>query len=362
MSRQQSQCPKGLSVRARETPELRYRPSRSILLFISAVLTVLLTFQARAQNTEFWQFSSGDWVGGAYKDEKGRFSRCSIAATDTTGTLLAMAITADYDLQLVLAKPEWEFNKGEAYEIDLYVDYVDRKYLGRFTASAKQRSSLLIQVGNRIDVFWWLQNGYTLTVSAAQQDFRYSLKGTKHALAKVKECVDLAVALSPKSNPFAPASKNPFAPNRKSESEIDTAIIGALLAAAGLSDVELIDPKQVDIPKAQYAWKSGIVFGVMFSMVGSADKVNSMVIGEFVKDCDSTFGPQKTGGTWTGVFWIEKASAACRSGATNLYVVTTSVTSDSTTLVLMNIAEANPITLRNVNDNLADVLAVLLTE
>jgi hypothetical protein len=285
-----------------------------------------LTFQARAQNTEFWQFSSGDWVGGAYKDEKGRFSRCSIAATDTTGTLLAMAITADYDLQLVLAKPEWEFNKGEAYEIDLYVDYVDRKYLGRFTASAKQRSSLLIQVGNRIDVFWWLQNGYTLTVSAAQQDFRYSLKGTKHALAKVKECVDLAVALSPKSNPFAPASKNPFAPNRKSESEIDTAIIGALLAAAGLSDVELIDPKQVDIPKAQYAWKSGIVFGVMFSMVGSADKVNSMVIGEFVKDCDSTFGPQKTGGTWTGVFWIEKASAACRSGATNLYVVTTSVT------------------------------------
>ena len=176
----------------REAPALRYRPSRSILLIIPAVLTVLLAFQARAQNTELWQFSSGVWAGGAYKDEKGRFGHCYITATDTTGTLLAMVITADYDLQLVLGKPEWEFNKGEAYEIDLYVDYVDRKYLGRFTALAKQRSSLLIQVGNRIDVFWWLQHGYTLTVSAAQQDFHYSLKGTKRALAKVKECVDLA--------------------------------------------------------------------------------------------------------------------------------------------------------------------------
>ncbi len=173
----------------REAPALRYRPSRSILLIIPAVLTVLLAFQARAQNTELWQFSSGVWAGGAYKDEKGRFGHCYIAATDTTGTLLAMTITADYDLQLVLGKPEWEFNKGETYEIDLYVD---RKYLGRFTASAKQRSSLLIQVGDRVDVFWWLQNGYILTVSAAQQDFHHSLKGTKRALAKVKECLDLA--------------------------------------------------------------------------------------------------------------------------------------------------------------------------
>ena|GEM_PF-6294950 len=173
----------------REAPDLHYRPSRSMLLIIPAVLTVLLAFQARAQNTELWQFSSGVWAGGTYKDEKGRFGHCYITATDTTGTLLAMVITADYDLQLVLGKPEWEFNKGETYEIDLYVD---RKYLGRFTASAKQRSSLSIQVGDRVDVFWWLQNGYILTVSAAQQDFHYSLKGTKHALAKVKECLDLA--------------------------------------------------------------------------------------------------------------------------------------------------------------------------
>ena len=173
----------------REAPALRYRPSRSILLIIPAVLTVLLAFQARAQNTELWQFSSGVWAGGAYKDEKGRFGHCYITATDTTGTLLAMVITADYDLQLVLGKPEWEFNKGETYEIDLYVD---RKYLGRFTASAKQRSSLLIQVGDRVDVFWWLQNGHILTVSAAQLDFHYSLKGTKRALAKVKECLNLA--------------------------------------------------------------------------------------------------------------------------------------------------------------------------
>ena len=162
--------------------------------------------------TLFWEFSSGNWAGGAYKDADGSFSHCYAAATYTSGITMAMGITADYDLQLVLGHTGWALPVGDRYNVGLLVD--DR-HLGQFPAVVTGNSMLTIHVGKRDDVLTRLRRGYELRVTAERDSFYFSLTGTNQALRQVKECVDLAVALSPsKRNPFASGNSgsNPFTP------------------------------------------------------------------------------------------------------------------------------------------------------
>lgn len=139
-------------------------------------------------------FSYGDWTGGAYRLADGSFSHCHIARAYESGVVLAIALTDENEINLLVVEESWELTLNRKYKVSLSID---GEYLDQYNAIAIDYTSMQIDLGNRADIFEKLRLGNMLVVEGEHDNFNFKLRGTNKALGKVKECVDAMSSVAP---------------------------------------------------------------------------------------------------------------------------------------------------------------------
>lgn len=334
---------------------------RICIIFLAPLLAQPI---AQAQDTTlFWEFSSGNWSGGAYKNTQGGFSHCAVSASYKNGISLATGLTRNYDLNLVLWKDDWRLPDSKTHKVGLMVD---GKYLGKFDAVNTQTNLLSIGFGNRADIFKKLRHGYVLKVIAKSDEFHFSLKGTNTALGKVRECVDVATMLTPSnSSLFSTANTNPFSYGQKSKRVDDKAVVRALLVASGLYSVSLIDPSSAKMPEATYAWIDDDIGGGLwiFDSVGTTpEQTSKAVFRRIASACDGSFSSKSGATSRAGTIRVRQYYTECNEIDGELYWAIIALETETEVVFFVNYTKKQSEHLQTVNENIAAMLIILLTE
>ncbi|WP_119168943.1 hypothetical protein [Algihabitans albus] len=189
----------------------------SLRLAAAIALTVALLLAlgprvAKAEKLE--SFEVAGWVGGAYAEDDGRFSHCSLGATYNSDITLVFLMD-DAGLYLMLGKPGWRLPLGEQYQLTLRVDQSWQRQLpGLVTGEAE----LTIPIGDDADALRSLKQGRFLGMDARHESFGFKLEGTMKALSLLERCVErrlYAGSLNPFGGPGegpGEGTANPFGP------------------------------------------------------------------------------------------------------------------------------------------------------
>ena len=165
---------------------------KKILIYVLAIVFVFSGQLISGEIQEIYSFSYGDWAGGAYRLDNGSFSHCHVATVYENGIVLAIALTDENEINLLIVKESWNLPLDQSFEVSLSLD---GKSLGKFYAIANNNSSLQIDIGNDAEIFNKLRLGTKLVYEGENENLSFSLKGTNKALGKVEECVDNASSL-----------------------------------------------------------------------------------------------------------------------------------------------------------------------
>lgn len=160
----------------------------------AAVFLLFLTGSVRAELEQVQKLNVAGWDGGAYKTWEGVFSHCFIARAYNSGSSLGFGLTRWEEWQIVIGDDAWRQPEWTKYKAALFID--DHP-LGVFSSMVRAPKFLLINLGVRPDLYQSLRRGHRLRVEAAEEVYVFGLEGTSQALAKVRECVDVFMALSP---------------------------------------------------------------------------------------------------------------------------------------------------------------------
>jgi hypothetical protein len=165
-----------------------------------------LTGSARAETKEAQEFTVGQWGGYSYTDDaNGQFIDCEIWASGDGDVQFGIAVSKDYSLQLWLYSKPWNLPENQTYPISYWVDR-NQQYRGR--ASTYVGKTVLIDVDRDQDVYDELQAGGEITFRTQNQDYSFSLRGSRAALSRLLECVDQHAKV---------ASTNPFGGSQQSD-------------------------------------------------------------------------------------------------------------------------------------------------
>jgi len=325
-----------------------------------------LSRDAYATTDEIYTFESGNWLGGAYRDTTtGKFNHCAISGDYQSGIILAISITADYDLQLALGKTSWQLTSGDIYDVALSVD---QRFLGTFAAYATDAQSVLVHIGNNADIFDSLRYGQTLVVNAQKETFYFDLMGSNLALQKVKDCVDLATAFSDgQSNPFDGNSTDSFSSASSVPAPDDEfkEALSLVLILAGLDSPTLFEPTAGDAWEgATYAWISGDISGAVYEVAVVGQQAETLV-GEILKtlgnECKGRFLSGFKQPRVAGSFTIREAAATCYEDIPT-YASLISIIGQADTLIFVHMSASGIGTqLDELNTTLTDIM-VSLTE
>ncbi|MBC8282421.1 MAG: hypothetical protein H8E32_01290 [Nitrospinae bacterium] len=202
------------------------------MLRVLLLVAILLFLPSIVHSKSIEKFSVGDWGGGSYADNGGRFTHCAITATYHSGTTLGFLINKKYDLYIGLAKKQWELDTGSNYSVKFYID--DRS-LGSYSTNPTSKIFLWFKIGNNKAAFDSLQKGRTLKIKAAKKDFILKLTNSGKALSKIKSCVDQKTRkASVIKDPFASSSiKNPFSDNKRTPPDTSGPIFSSEISIMG---------------------------------------------------------------------------------------------------------------------------------
>lgn len=328
-----------------------------------------------------YEFRAGEWLGGAYRDPAGGgFSHCQVDHALADGSRLGFGIDRDHELVLFLERPTWTF---EPEAVDGASLRVDGRELGRFPALA-EGGLLAVRLGGRRDVFGELGRGreLELTLSGAgpgtEPSARVSLAGSRAALARTKECVDLALALPPDhagsfadrmTNPFA-EGRSPFDSSGQAPSRAERDLLEAwrfLIEQAGMGPFQFVRPADIapDSPPA-LAWQSleHDVLGLLHLFPGgsvSAEDAIGLTLMALSENCalgHYTGGlPSRRAGRYT----LKAGSIQCLRESETIYATVAAIVDpDSVTLVVHIAQSEDALFIQEVNSRLLEVLAGLL--
>jgi hypothetical protein len=160
--------------------------------YLICILTIVFVFSGQlisGELQEFYSFSYGDWVGGAYRLDDGSFSHCHVATAYANGIVLAIALTDENEINLLIVKKSWNLPLDRSFQASLSID---GKSLGNYYAIATDDTSLQIDIGNNAEFFKKLRLGNKLVYESENDILSFGLRGTNKALGKVRECVDQA--------------------------------------------------------------------------------------------------------------------------------------------------------------------------
>ncbi|WP_374391158.1 hypothetical protein [Tabrizicola sp.] len=87
-------------------------------LALAAALALAPTL-ALAQSTEIpgSEFEAGNWIGGAYTDDRGAFSYCYITVSYQNGQDLWIGLYPNDTLSILLRQPDVKFQPGQKFEL-----------------------------------------------------------------------------------------------------------------------------------------------------------------------------------------------------------------------------------------------------
>lgn len=151
-----------------------------------------------AEASELAKFEVAGWTGGAYDDDAGSFSHCSVTSAYESGIYLYLQLYANGDFVVGLSKDGWSLGNGTAYTVEVAVDGGYR----RQAQADAYGDSIFVDLNRDAEIYRAVQKGRTLTVAAAQDDFAFDLTGTNAALNHLAACSLSFTGYSPIGDPF----------------------------------------------------------------------------------------------------------------------------------------------------------------
>lgn len=143
------------------------------------------------------------WTGGAYDDDAGSFSHCSVISAYESDIWLYFQLYANGDFVVGLRKEGWSLGDGATYNVEVSVD-------GGYRRSARGDAygeGIFVDLDRDAEFYRAVQKGRRLTVTAAQDDFAFDLTGTNAALNQLAACSLSYTGYSPIGDPFAQQPK-----------------------------------------------------------------------------------------------------------------------------------------------------------
>jgi hypothetical protein len=315
---------------------------RNKLLWFSglAVLVLVLCGQAYA-------FKSGNWNGDANNDENGKFRDCTMLAEYNSGITLAFIITRDFDWGLVLANDKWNLETGSTQDVTLAVD--SRQPIPA-TAKAVDSKGLLISLENTGPVVDAMRHGRLLKIVTESGEVSFRLTGTRDAIAKLSRCVGNhmdAEKANSGDQAFAALESKPKASGGDTEKQNQNrlftsseAVVFAsnLLASAGITGYQMMDPAKNPMPNFDAVWtyQNGIMGAIAgYKDMGAVDldEAASVVMADDSKSCKGDFASGKKQSSPTDSIGVKRLFTACRTDDSSLEIHYTLLKTDSGHLV-----------------------------
>jgi hypothetical protein len=305
-----------------------------------AVATLLVCGQASA-------FKSGNWNGDANNDDDDKFRDCTMLSEYNSGITLAFIITRDFDWGLVLANDKWNLEVGSTQQITLAVD--SRQPIPA-TAKAVDAKGLLISLENTGPVVDAMRHGRMLNIATDSGAVSFRLTGTRDAIAKLAKCVSnhieaektksgdqafAALESKPKASAGNTESQNQ---NRLFTSSEAVAFASNLLAAAGITGYQMMDPAKNPMPNFDAVWtyQNGIMGAIAgYKDMGSVDldEAASLVMADDSKNCKGDFASGKKQSSPTDSIGVKRLFTACRTDHSSFEIHYTLLKTDSGHLI-----------------------------
>jgi hypothetical protein len=288
---------------------MRLRAIGAASLMIASAM--LLGSPARA-------FTSGVWEGKPSFDEAGRLSDCTMTAQSDNGILLAFIISRDFDWGLVLYDERWKLKVGDGADVVLTVDE-DAPILS--TAKAVDSHGILVPLANTDPVVDAIRHGDVLTVATSLGKFSFKLAGAGPAIADLAGCVtenlEAEHLLGGKAATTAPAENVTRENKLFSETEA-LAFVSRLLASAGITNYELVDPAENPMPNFDVVWT--YANGIVAALVGyknmsavDLDEATRIVIDDDAKNCEGDFSSGKKVSEPAEMVSVKRLFTACHA-------------------------------------------------
>lgn len=272
------------------TSRQRTATGRSLGVVEVRSIVVLLAALAVAGPSAFWPlrhaaavdetFYAGEyWDGYAtYRQGSRDLSFCAIHADYPNGISVHIALSATFELLLLLGNPSWRLTPDSEFPLRLSVD--DR-WSAETAGIATDSIGVIVRLGGDWDAYDALRRGEVLTVEARRQTFPFLLKGSAIALTEAARCVMDHGQATAGSDPFSldggagGGASDPFSDaggggrhiGAKGGTVPPRNSVASLLAVAGLDDVRMLGEAELeaDFPYADEAWITGDVYGNLFA-------------------------------------------------------------------------------------------------
>jgi len=315
---------------------------RNKLVWFSGLAIAALVLCGQA-----FAFKSGNWDGDANNDDNGKFRDCTMLAEYNSGISLAFIITRDFDWGLVLANDKWNLEVGSTQEVTLAVD--QRRPIPS-TTKAVDAHGLLISLENTGPVVDAMRHGKLLNIVTDSGNVSFRLSGTQKAIAQLAGCVtdhieaekansgDQAfAALESKPKPSGEGSQNQNQTRLFTSSE---AVVFAsnLLASAGITGYQMMDPAKNPMPNFDAVWtyQNGIMGAIAgYKDMGTADldEAASVVMADDSKSCKGDFASGKKQSSPADTIGVKRLFTACRTDDSSLEIHYTLLKTDSGHLI-----------------------------
>lgn len=152
---------------------------------LAILALALVTSSAAAEMIPRSGFSSGNWNGAAYTNDKsGQFSHCAISAKYVSGNTLYFSVNADASVSVAVVG-QLGLTEGQQFPVALYVDR-RRPFYG--TAQALSSDFALLNIREFEAAMTAFQKGYVLRIEALGGLTEYDLVGTYRALEAARQC------------------------------------------------------------------------------------------------------------------------------------------------------------------------------
>ena len=296
-------------------------------------------------------FTSDGWEGQASHDEDGTFRDCTMTADYANGITLAFIISRDFGWGLVLADDKWALQVGSEENVKLSID--DLPPIAG-VAKVVDPHGILVPLDNADPVVEAMRHGHTLAVVTPAGEVSFALSGTRDAIAALANCVsenleaekagdiEAKAPEADKDNGSKDTGNKLFTPSEA------MAFASDLLASAGITNYQMVDPEDTPMPSFDVVWKyaNGIVAALVgYKDMGAADlgAAANEVMSDDAKNCSGEFASGKKISEPAESVSVKRLFTSCRSTGKSVEIHYTLVKTKSGHLIQiahLNLGEA----------------------
>jgi hypothetical protein len=241
-----------------------------------------------------------DWAVSAYSnDATNRFSHCAMSAVYKNGVLLMFIIDRDHNWFMALANQQWKLTEGQTYNFSIDLDGAKGN---NWIGIAAAPEVLRVPLADSTRLFEKFSAAQTLTISAANQTFRFDLTNSRIALAATASCANRYMAMeNTPSNPFERRGAPPSATAAK---KIDAlyaegeAVMTKMLGIMGSTDHTMLP---TDVVKAKFENDHAVWVGKgtagsvrILPKASSLESLGVDLVAVAAKECQGRFATAKT--------------------------------------------------------------------